>query len=151
MAPFHFGQMAVKTGTFGTEAALDGVRKVSVKIERGMAVDRYYAGAAGLKAEPISNDQVKITGASRWTTSTRRWTTCTPATVRPAWSGSSWARPSRRPSRRRSASPCPRSRFDDAPPSVEGFDVIKPTYNFTALYDGTNPVKIEYISTDITL
>ncbi|MEU0734684.1 phage tail tube protein, partial [Streptomyces lavendulocolor] len=29
MSPFHFGQMAVKTGTYGAEAALDGVRKMS--------------------------------------------------------------------------------------------------------------------------
>src|SRR5690242_7150193 len=62
ISPFHFGQMAVKTGTYGTEAARDGVRKVSVKIERPQAVERFYAGQAGLKKEPISNDQVKITG-----------------------------------------------------------------------------------------
>jgi hypothetical protein len=47
MSPFHFSQMAVKTGSFGTETARDGIRKVSVKIERPMAVDRFYAGQAG--------------------------------------------------------------------------------------------------------
>src|SRR5881398_172979 len=31
MSPYHFGQMALKTGTFGAETALDGIRKVSVK------------------------------------------------------------------------------------------------------------------------
>jgi len=45
----------------------------------------------------------------------------------------------------------PAIRIDDAPPTVEGFDVVKPTFNFTGLYDGTNPTAIEYVSTDITL
>jgi len=52
MSPFHFGQMALKTGTFGTETVRDGIRKVSVKYERPQAVDRFYANSSGLKAEP---------------------------------------------------------------------------------------------------
>lgn len=63
MAPFHFMQMALKTGSFGTETALDGIRKVSCKIERPQDVERFYAGQAGLKKEPIENDQVKISGS----------------------------------------------------------------------------------------
>src|SRR5213595_1854565 len=63
MSPFHFGQMAIKAGAFGTETALDGVRNVSVKIERPQETERFYAGQAGLKKEPVSNDQVKITGS----------------------------------------------------------------------------------------
>lgn len=42
-------------------------------------------------------------------------------------------------------------RFDEAPPVVDGFGLIKPTLSFTGLYDGTNQPKIEYISTDITV
>jgi hypothetical protein len=45
----------------------------------------------------------------------------------------------------------PAVRFDEGPPVVDGFDVVKPSFNFTALYDGTNQPKIEIISTDVTL
>src|ERR1041385_678869 len=62
MAPFHFGQMALKTGTFGAETALDGIRKVTCKVDRPQDVDRFYANQSALKKEPISNDQVKISG-----------------------------------------------------------------------------------------
>ena len=45
----------------------------------------------------------------------------------------------------------PAIKIDDAPPTVEGYDVVKPTLSFTGLYDGTNQPSIEYMSTDITL
>ncbi|MEU6344484.1 phage tail tube protein [Streptomyces sp. NPDC046977] len=151
MAPFHFGQMGLKTGSFGTETSLDGVRKVSVKIERGMAVDRYYAGANGLKAEPISNDQVKITGSIEMdyvnTTLDDLHTSDGATSLVWEFVGPIIASTYRETFR----IVLPAIKVDDAPPSVEGFDVIKPTYSFTALYDGTNLPKIEYMSTDVTL
>lgn len=151
MSPFHFGQMAVKTGTFGTEAARDGVRKVSVKIERPMAVDRFYAGQAGLKKEPISNDQVKITGQIEMDyvdTILDDLHTSDAATsfvlefVGPLIASTYFET---------FRITLPAVRFDEAPPTVDGFDVVKPTLSFTALYDGTNQPKIEYMSTDVTL
>jgi hypothetical protein len=60
---FHFGQMAVKLGTFGAEASVAGVRSVSASIERPLDVGDFTAGAAGLKAEPVLNDRTKITGS----------------------------------------------------------------------------------------
>jgi hypothetical protein len=45
----------------------------------------------------------------------------------------------------------PAMKFDEGPPTVDGFGVVKPTLQFTGLYDGTNQPKIEYMSTDITL
>lgn len=65
LAPFHFAQMNVKLGTFGSEATVVGVRKATAKIERGQATDRFYAGAtvAGTKAEPLMNDYIKIGGS----------------------------------------------------------------------------------------
>lgn len=151
MSPFGFHQLAVKTGTFGAETALDGVRKVSVKIERLQAVDRFYAGQAGLKKEPISNDLVKITGSIERDyvdTITDDLHTSDAATalvvelIGPIIA-STFAETFR--------IKLPAIKFDDAPPTVEGFDVVKPTLNFTALYDGTNQVAIEYMSTDVTV
>ena len=151
MSPFHFGQMSVKTGTYGTETALDGIRKVSLKIERPQAVERFYAGQSGLKKEPISNDQVKITGSLEGdyvSTILDDMHTSDAATsfvwdfTGPLIAATHYERITFK---------VPAIRLDDAPPTVEGFDVIKPTFNFTGLYDGTNPTAIEYMSTDITL
>lgn len=56
---------AVTTGTAGSTSpatATTGVSKVSVKFDRPMKTDRFYFGASGLKAEPLQNQFVKITG-----------------------------------------------------------------------------------------
>jgi hypothetical protein len=151
MSPFHFGQMAVKAGTFGTEVALDGIRKVSVKIERPMAVDRFYAGQSGTKKEPISNDQVKISGTIEmdYVATTLDDLHTTDGTTSLVWEfigpiiASTYAETFR--------ITLPAIKVDDAPPVVDGFGVVKPTITFTGLYDGTNQPKIEYISTDVTL
>jgi hypothetical protein len=42
----------------------------------------------------------------------------------------------------------PAIKVDEAPPTIEGFDVVKPSYQFTGLYDGTNQPSIVYMSTD---
>lgn len=151
MAPFHFGQMALKTGVFGTEAARDGIRKVSIKFERPQAVDRFYAGKAGLKSEPISNDQVKITGSVEmdYVDTTLDNLHTSDAATSLVWEfvgptiESTYSETFR--------ITLPAVRVDEAPPTVEGFDVIKPTINFTGLYDGTNQPALSYISTDATL
>ncbi|MFE5079965.1 phage tail tube protein [Streptomyces mirabilis] len=151
MSPFHFGQMAVRTGAYGTEVARDGVRKVSVKIERPQAVERFYAGQAGLKKEPISNDQVKITGTleTDYIDTVLDDLHTSDAATSLVWEftgpliASTFFETFR--------ITLPAVRFDEGPPTVEGFDVVRPTFNFTALYDGTNPVKIEYMSTDVTV
>jgi hypothetical protein len=122
-----------------------------VKIERPQATERFYAGQAGLKKEPISNDQVKITGSLETDyidTILDDLHTSDGATSL-VWEfvgpliASTYFETFR--------ITLPAVRFDEGPPVVDGFDVVKPTFNFTALYDGTNPVKIEIISTDVTL
>lgn len=151
MSPFHFGQMAVKTGTFGTETARDGIRKVSVKIERPQEVERFYAGQAGLKKEPISNDLVKITGSleSDYVDTTLDDLHTSDGAFSLVWEfvGPNIAATFFETIR----ITLPAVRLDEGPPVVDGYGVVKPTFNFTGLYDGTNQPKIEYISTDITL
>lgn len=151
MSPFHFGQMGLKTGSFGSESALDGVRKVSIKIERPQATDRFYANQSALKAEPISNDQVKISGSLEMdyvATTVDDLHTSDGATSL-VWEfigpiiASTYAETFR--------ITLPAVKVDDAPPTVEGFDVVRPTFNFTGLYDGTNLPVITYMSTDVTL
>ncbi|WP_172384802.1 phage tail tube protein [Streptomyces sp. MNP-20] len=151
MSPFHFGQSAVKTGTYASEAARDGIRKVSVKFERPQAVDRFYAGQAGLKKEPISNDQVKITGSLEmdYVDTTLDDLHTSDAATSLVWEFIGPIIASTHAETFRIVLPA--VKFDEGPPVVDGFEVIKPTLQFTGLYDGTNPVKIEYMSTDTTV
>lgn len=150
-APFHFGQMAVKTGTYGAETALDGIRKVSLKIERPQDVERFYANQSALKKEPISNDQVKITGTleSDYVATTLDDLHTSDGSTSLVWEfvgpliASTYFETFR--------ITVPAIKLDEGPPVVDGFGVIKPSFNFTGLFDGTNLTKIEYISTDITV
>ncbi|WP_328739874.1 phage tail tube protein [Streptomyces erythrochromogenes] len=147
-APFHFAQLAVKTGTFASETAHDGVRKVNVKIERPMATDRYYAGQAGLKKEPISNALVKISGTIEMdyvsTTLDDLHTSDGATSLVLEWVGPLIASTYYETFR----ITLPAIKVDEAPPVIDGFEVVKPSYSFTALYDGTNLPVIHYISTD---
>jgi hypothetical protein len=151
MSPFHFGQMAVKVGAFGTETALDGIRKVSCKIERPQETERFYAGQSGLKKEPISNDQVKITGnlESDYVATTLDDLHTSDGATSFVWEfvGPLIAATHFETFR----VVLPAIRLDEGPPVVDGFGVVKPTFNYVGLFDGTNPVKIEYMSADITL
>jgi len=148
MSPFHFGQMAVKTGTFGAETALDGIRKMSCKIERPQDVERFYAGQAGLKKEPIENDQVKISGTieTDYVATTLDDLHTSDGATSLVWEfvgpiiASTFAETFR--------VTLPAIRLDEGPPVVDGFGVVKPTFNYVGLYDGTNQPKIEYMSVD---
>ena len=60
---FTFQGMNFKVGAFGSEASIDGVRKMTCTIERGMEVNRIYMGQSA-KAEPVSNAVVKISGTA---------------------------------------------------------------------------------------
>lgn len=151
MAPFHFGQMSVKTGVYDSEVALSGIRKVSLKIERPQAVERFYAGAAGLKAEPISNDQVKITGSLEGDYVSTLLDDLHTSDAATAFVWDFTGAVIAGAHNERITFRVPAIRVDDAPPAVEGFDVVKTTMAFTGLDDGTNPVAIEYMSPDITL
>jgi hypothetical protein len=151
MSPFHFGQMALKTGTFGAETALDGIRKVSCKIERPQDLERFYANQASLKKEPIENDQVKITGSleTDYVATTLDDLHTSDGATSLVWEfiGANIASTYYETFR----ITLPAIKLDEGPPTVDGFGVVKPTFNFVGLYDGTNQPKIEYISTDVTL
>jgi hypothetical protein len=151
VAPFHWGQSGVKVhANYGSEAAVPGVRKVSVKIERSLADDRYYQGNAGLKLEQITNDNLAITGSitadfmdktifnDRFAADTGFafvWECIGPllnATFYETFRVK-----------------LPKCFLDGDTPTLDGMDVVSGDFPFTALYDGTNgPAIIEYISID---
>jgi hypothetical protein len=156
LAPFHGGQMAVKIGTYNSEAAISGVKKVDIKFERGQATERFYAqtaGAPGTKVEPIMNDFLKITGTLEQdfvdkTSLADKFSADTSTALVIEWVGPIIASTFKETFRIK----LPMVFFDTGTPDVENTDVTTTAYNFTAQYDGTNgPLIVEYMSTDITL
>lgn len=151
MSPFHFGQMAVRVGAYGAEAALGGIRQVSLTIQRPQATDRFYAGNAGLKAEPITNDLVAVTGSLQadFTAATLADLFTTDAATSFVWEfvGDEIAAGHNDTIR----FTIPAIHIDGDPPAVEGPEIIRTTFNFAGLSDGVNPIAIDYISADTTL
>jgi hypothetical protein len=154
VAPFHWGQSGVKIhNTYGSEAAVSGVRKVSVKFERPMADGLYYQGNLGLKNQQITNDNLNITGVitadfldktvfnDRFTAGTGfafLWECVGPIIA------STFAETFR--------IKLPKCALDGDTPTIDSMDVVSGDFPFTALYDGTNgPAIIEYMSIDTAI
>lgn len=150
-APVHFGQMGLLLGDFGDEAAADGIRKVSIKVERPQATDRYYAGAGGRKKEPVTNDKVKITGSieADYVDVVLDGLHTTDDATSLVWEFIGPVIEDTYTETFRIALPA--IKVDSTPPTVDGPAVVKPTWSFTALFDGTNQPYIDYMSTDTTL
>lgn len=151
-SPFSFLQMSVKLGTYGAETAVTGIRGVNVKIERPMNVDRQYAGAAGLKAEPIMNDFVKITGSIDADYVTKadladRFASDSSTSLVVEWVGANIESTYYYTFRIN----VPMIFVDGTTPQVEGPDVVSTSYAFVSQYDGTNLPSIVYTSTDTTV
>lgn len=153
--PFHFGQMAVKVGaSAGAESSVSGVKSVSVKIERGMDVGRFYAGGAGLKAEPLMNDWVKVSGSLNAdfldkTVFADRFAADTQTALVFEWVASTPIVSTYYPTFRLKL---PANFFNGDTPVVEGPGVVSGAFPFDTLYDGTNAqITGEYMSTDTTL
>lgn len=151
--PFHFLQMAVKTGTFGAEAAVTGVRKVTIVIERPLKDDRYYAGASGLKGEQITNGPVSVTGTLEMdfvdkTLFIDKFVSNTSTSMVVEWVGPIIASTFAYAFRFK----LPQTFFTGDTPMLDGPDVVNVKVPFESKYDGTNAAVIaEYMSTDITV
>ena len=92
--PFHGKQMTVKTGTFGAEAAVSGVRSMSLSWNNAIDTGTTPPGT-GLKAEQIRNGVATISGSVSvdWLTTTRpRSRICGWRTRRRRWCSSGRAR-----------------------------------------------------------
>lgn len=152
-SPFHFGQMAVKLGTYGSEASVSGVKGISVKFERGQDDDGFYAGAAGLKAEPVMNDWMKISGSVEVDNVNKAdW-----ADRFNADSSTALVLEFLGPIIASTYNYAFRIKLpmifldDDGSTSVDGPDVISGTFPFSYQFDLTNQPAIEYMSTDTAI
>lgn len=152
--PFHFGQMAVKVGaTSGAAAAADGVRSVSLKIDRKIKTDQFYANGAGLKDQPVTNDKAEITGtisadyktaahfADRFRDDTQFalvWEFVGPLIASTYFETIRFT--------------IPAAFFDGETPAVDGPDVVGTDFPFRVYNDLTNnPLTVEYLSSDTVL
>lgn len=153
--PFHFGQMAVKLGTYGTESSVSDVRAVSVTIDRPHHTGRYHAGTGGLKGEPSLNDYATISGTVEvdLTTASKaafvdRFTGNTSTSMVLEWVGTTAITGTSYPTFRITL---PQVWFTDATPVLEGPDAITMSIPFESTYDGTNAPSIYTISSDTAL
>lgn len=150
-APFHFGEMSVRMGTFDSEASVDGVRSVSVKIARPMDTARYYAGAAGLKAQQVWNGFLEITGTVEVDHITKadfidRFTGHTATSLVLEWVGSTAIASTYYPT---VGVQLPRVYFNGDVPDVSGPEIIRASVPFKAFLDTTNGLgELTYMSTD---
>lgn len=146
-------EMALKMGTVGGEAAVAGIRSVSVSFSRPMDTEDYTANATGLKAEPVQNDVVDISGtlkadwlakatiedlASANTSTSLVWEFVKATAI----TGSTY--PTFRVT-------LPGIYFESAGQDVAGRDVLTTDWAFTWRYDGTNLPSIVQITTDSAL
>lgn len=149
--PFHFGEMAVKLGTYGSEASVQGVRSVNLTISRPMDTERFYAGNSGAKAEPVWNDFVAVSGTLEIDNVTRadfadRFTGHTSTSMVIEWVGATAIASTYFPTL---GFTMPKVYFGDGIGEVTGPDLIKASVPFTAFYDTTNGVvTARYMSTD---
>lgn len=152
--PFHFGQFSVAIGPVSgtpTPSPNAAVKGFTLKIDRPHAVERFYAGNGGLKAEPVTNGKVSVTGTLEVdylekSVFADKYAADTPFSMSLTFSGA--AIPS-------SASvsylqiSLPMVFLDTDTPTLEGPDVVSQSLNFTALFDGTSPaVTFGYMSSD---
>ena len=152
-SPFHWAQLTVRIGaTVGAAASVDGLRGVSVKIDRNSAIDRNYAGNSGKQSEPVLNDFQVIAGTldSDYVDKTilaDRWHAGTAFALVLEWVGpvieSTYYETFR--------ITLPQCFLTGDTPELGGPEVISGSFPFEAQFDGTTQPKIEYISTDVTL
>ncbi|MGO1049782.1 phage tail tube protein [Crossiella sp. CA198] len=151
---WHFGLGTIKVGaTVGAAAAVDGVRKMSLKIDRKQDTERQYFGGGGLKDEPILNDHTEISGTIEADLITKadfadRFRDDTQFALVWEFVGdvieTSYSETLR--------FTLPACFLDDAAPTPEGPGIVKMPLKFTTLNDGTNaPATIEIISVDTAL
>lgn len=150
--PFVGTDVTIKVGTYGSEASVNGVTKVDVKIPRPMKTTRFYFGNQGLKSEPITNARAQISGTIQAdyvdkTIWADRFVSHASFSLVVEAKGALIASTYYQTFR----ITLPGCFIEGDTPDLASADVINGAFPFVYRYDGTNQPKIEYISTDVTL
>lgn len=151
MRPFHFAQMGLKTGTYGSETAANGVKRVTVKIERSLYEDPFYANGLGVGVEPVLNGKPVISGTietdfvtkaafadlfAAGTSTALLWEFTGPVVATTTYAEAFRIK-------------IPQIFFNEGTPTLDGPGVVSPSFPFVAQYDETNvDATIEYMAGD---
>jgi len=155
LKPFHWAQATLKLGSsVATVAAVDGVTEVSLSIERAMKTDRFYMGNSGVKAEPITNDLIEVTGSI--TADNVDKATFVDRFLNNDGFALVWeflgAQIGAGPTRETLRFELPKVALDGGLPQLEGLDVVSGSFPFTAYVEAGSPhAAIDYITTDSTI
>lgn len=150
---FQFAQGSVLAGAIGSEAQVLSVAKADIDIKRPFDENRILIGGAGLMDEPIQNNFLDIGGtlATEFLNVTdweNAFNTQAPLSLILEFVGPQIAVGYN--STLKIA--LPNIYFEGDGPNVSGPDIVKPSYKFKAVDDGTNGIcTITYISTDIAI
>lgn len=153
LQPFNWAQCAVKIGTYGSEAAVDGVEGMSVTLERSLKTDTRYANGAGLKSEPRMNGRPTVSGTistdflskSDFVTKFMNKTNFSLVWEFVGAAGTGYSETFR--------ITLPWCELDGALPPLDGEDYVSADLPFTAMRDDTNGrdiATITYITADAT-
>lgn len=151
--PFNFAQMAVKLGTYASEASVQGVTGMSATIARGQAPG-FYAGNAGLSVEPIWNEFAAISGTVDIENVTKadfydRFQGHTSTSLVWEFVGTTAIAAANFPTFRLTL---PKVYFGTAGMTISGPDIIKASVPFRAFWDPTNGLATAaYMSTDTAI
>jgi hypothetical protein len=152
LRPFVGTDVTIKVGAYGSEASVNGVTKVDVKIPRPMKTTRFYFGNAGLKLEPITNARAEISGTIQAdyvdkTIWADRFVSHSSFSLVIEAKGALIASTYYQTFR----ITLPGCLIEGDTPDLANEDVVNGAFPFVYRFDGTNQPKIEYISTDTTL
>lgn len=149
---FHGGQMTVKTGTWGAEASVSGVRGFNLSIARSLDTEDYTAAQTGTKAEPVINGFADITGSitADWLAvatfqTLAHGTTATSLVIE--FTGPVITATTYEVFRFK----IPGVKFELATQGWDGPSELTNEWPFTVAYDGTNPVTLEIVSAETTI
>lgn len=153
MRPYVGADMTVKVGAeYGSESSVTGIRKVTAKFDRKLAIDRFYAGDAGLHAEPIISDFAEVSGTLSAdyvdkTLFADRFASDAGFSLKVDLTGLVIAGTTNY----RFSLVLPECFLDTDTPVLAGPGIVTGDFNYTCLFDGTNLPRIEYETTDATI
>lgn len=150
---FHFAISTLKLGTLGAETLVDGVKSVSVSIQRPKHPGGPYMGGGGFRSQGVLNDWTKISGSITAdfldkTSFADRFLNDQSCALVWEFVGPTIEATIKETFRIK----IPLIFFEGDLPAASGPDVVSTTFKFTGLFDGTNSaVTIEYQNTETTL
>lgn len=144
-------EMCVKTGTYNSETTLTGVRGWSMEYSRPLDVADHTACGSGLKAEPVQNGPIEVTGTLKrdWVDKTLEDLSLSNASTSLVveWTGALIAGANYY----RHTLSLPGVFIEPASQGIDGPEELVTDWSWRWEYDGTNAAKWTTVTTDTAL